>query len=318
MTVVGYALSSEEFHPNELVRQAVRAQAAGFQRLWISDHFHPWTDRQGHSPLVWSVIGALSQACSLPVTTAVSCPIIRMHPVLIAQAAATSAAQLDGRFVLGVGTGEALNEHVTGQRWPSAAVRREMLAEAVSVIRQLFTGDQISSHGRYFTVENARLYTLPATPTPIYVSGYGPHSARLAGRIGDGYQCSMPDAELVSQFRAAGGTGKPTQAGFKVCYAATRGDGVRTAHELWASEQLPGELGQNLPTPAHFEQASTLVSAEMVEHAVPCGPDPAPFVDRIREFADAGFDEIYVQQIGPDQDGFFRFWQAEIAPALGG
>jgi G6PDH family F420-dependent oxidoreductase len=316
MTTLGYALSCEEFHPNELVRQAVRAQRAGFEALWISDHFHPWTDEQGQSPFVWSVIGALSQACTLPITTAVTCPIVRTHPVVIAQAAATSAAQHDGRFVLGVGTGEALNEHVTGRRWPTAAVRRGMLDEAVAVIRELFTGKQVNHHGLYYTVENARLYTLPSRPTPIYVSGYGPHSARLAGRIGDGYQCSMPRAELVSEFHHAGGMGKPAQAGFKVCYGPSKDDAVRTAQALWASEQLPGELGQNLPTPAHFEQASSLVTAEAVAQAVPAGPDVEPYLDRIREFVDAGFDEVYVQQIGPDQERFFDFWESKIAREL--
>ncbi|BBZ14265.1 TIGR03557 family F420-dependent LLM class oxidoreductase [Mycobacterium branderi] len=316
MTTLGYLLTSEEFHPNELVRQAVRAEAAGFERLWISDHFHPWSEQQGHSPFVWSVIGALSQACSLPVTMAVTCPIMRIHPAVIAQAAATAAAQLDGRFVLGVGTGEALNEHITGQRWPTTAVRRDMLEEAVSVIRKLFSGKEISHHGRYFTVENARLYTLPSQPAPIYISGYGARAAGLAGRIGDGFQCTMPSAELVSQFRQAGGAGKPTQAGFKVCHASTRQDGLRTAHSLWANEQLPGQLGQILPTPRDFEQAASLVPESAVEQAVPCGPDAKAFVDRIREFADAGFDEVYVQQIGPDQDRFFDFWESEIAPEL--
>lgn len=316
MTTLGYALSCEEFHPNELVRQAIRAQQAGFEALWISDHFHPWTDRQGQSPFVWSVIGALSQACTLPITTAVTCPIVRTHPAVIAQAAATSAAQHDGRFVLGVGTGEALNEHITGARWPTAAVRRDMLEEAVTVIRELFTGNQVNHRGRYYTVENARLYTLPPVPTPIYVSGYGPYSARLAGRIGDGFQCSMPDATLVKEFHHAGGMGKPAQAGFKVCYAPTKEAGVRTAHAVWPSAQLPGELGQNLPTPAHFEQASSLVTAEAVAQAVPAGPDARPYLDRIKEFADAGFDEVYVQQIGEDQEQFFAFWESEIAPEL--
>lgn len=314
MTTLGYLLTSEEFHPNELIRQAVRAEAAGFQRLWISDHFHPWNEQQGNSPFVWSVIGALSQSCSLPVTTAVTCPIMRIHPAVIAQAAATCAVQLEGRFVLGVGTGEALNEHITGQHWPTTAVRRDMLEEAVVVIRKLFNGKQISHHGRYFTVENARLYTLPSEPVPIYISGYGPRAAELAGRIGDGFQCTMPSAELVAQFREAGGAGKPTQAGFKVCHAPRKEDGLRTAHHMWANEQLPGQLGQILPTPRDFEQASELVPESAVEQSVPCGPDPKPYIDRIREFADAGFDEVYIQQIGPEQDRFFDFWESEIAP----
>ncbi|OBI45546.1 LLM class F420-dependent oxidoreductase [Mycobacterium kyorinense] len=314
MPTFGYLLTSEEFHPNELVRQAVRAEAAGFERLWISDHFHPWSDQQGHSPFVWSVIGALSQACSLPVTTAVTCPIIRIHPAVIAQAAATSAAQHDGRFVLGLGTGEALNEHITGQRWPTTAIRREMLEEAVAVIRKLFSGKEVSHHGQHFTVENARLYTLPSQPIAIYISGYGPQAASLAGRIGDGFQCTMPEAELVSQFRESGGSGKPTQAGFKVCHASTKEDGLRTAHRLWANEQLPGQLGQTLTRPSDFEQASSLVPESAVAESVPCGPDAKPYIERIREFAAAGFDEVYLQQIGPDQDRFFDFWESEIAP----
>jgi G6PDH family F420-dependent oxidoreductase len=314
MTSLGYFLSCEEFPPNELVRQAVRAEAAGFERLWISDHFHPWNNEQGQSPFVWSVIGALSQACALPITTAVTCPIMRIHPAVVAQAAATCAAQLDGRFVLGLGTGEALNEHITGQHWPPSAIRRDMLEEAVEVIRRLFTGKQISHHGRYYTVENARIYTLPAEPPPVYISGFGPRAARLAGRIGDGYQGIMPSRELISEFREAGGTGKPTQAGFKVCHSATVEEGVELAHRLWPSDQLPGELAQTLPTPKHFEQAASLVPVSAMAQEVPCGPDAKPYVERIRAFTDAGFDEVYIQQIGPEQDRFFEFWQSEIAP----
>jgi G6PDH family F420-dependent oxidoreductase len=314
MTSLGYFLSCEEFPPNELVRQAVRAEAAGFERLWISDHFHPWIDEQGQSPFVWSVIGALSQACSLPVTTAVTCPIMRIHPAVIAQAAATCATQLNGRFVLGLGTGEALNEHITGEYWPPAVTRREMLEEAVDVIRRLFTGDQISHRGKYFTVDNARIYTLPPQPVPIYISGFGPRSARLAGRIGDGYQTTMPSRELLSEFHQAGGAGKPAQAGFKVCHAPTTEEGVSTAHRLWPTEHLPGELAQILPTPTHFEQASSLVTASAVAETVPCGADPKPYVERIRTFTDAGYDEVYLQQIGPEQDRFFDFWSSEIAP----
>ncbi len=316
MTSLGYFLCCEAFTPEELVRQATRAESAGFERLWISDHFHPWNDKQGQSPFVWSVIGALSQACSLPVTTAVTCPIMRVHPVVVAQAAATSAVQCNGRFVLGLGTGEALNEHITGEHWPPAGTRLDMLEDAVEVMRELFTGKQVSRIGRFFTVENARIYTLPETPVPMYISAFGPRAARVAGRIGDGLQTTLPSSELISQFREAGGADKPCQAGFKVCHAASKQQGVRTAHRLWSTEYLPGELNQILPTPAHFEQASTLVPESAVEAAVPCGPDPKPYVERVRKFTDAGFDEVYVQQIGPDQDAFFDFWEAEVTPEL--
>jgi G6PDH family F420-dependent oxidoreductase len=310
---MGYFLSCEEFGPKELVRQAKQAADAGFERLWISDHFHPWNGEQGQSPFVWSVIGALSEAVDLPVTTAVTCPSVRIHPAVLAQAAATAAVQLDGRFVLGVGSGEALNEHILGDPWPNAAVRLEMLEEAVEVIRTLHGGGSRSHHGKHYTVENARIYTLPDEPVPIYVSAFGPKAVELAGRIGDGFVCVMPDADLVKAYRDAGGKG-PAQGGFKVCHAPTVEAGLDTAHRIWPNEGLPGELAQVLPQPEHFEQASTLVTRDML--SLPTGPDPEPYAERVRSFADAGFDEVYVAQIGPEQDEFFRFWREEVTPRL--
>jgi G6PDH family F420-dependent oxidoreductase len=316
MVSFGYFLSCEEFGPKELVRQAKLAEAAGFKRLWISDHFHPWNDEQGQSPFVWSVIGALSQATTLPVTTAVTCPTFRVHPAVIAQAAATAAVQLDGRFVLGVGSGEALNEHILGDWWPPAAVRLAKLEEAVEVIRALHRGGEVSYHGTHYSVENARIYTLPERPVPIYVSGFGPKAARLAGQIGDGFMCVMPDADLVRTFREAGGAGLPAQSGMKVCYAPTKDKAVATAHRIWPNDQLPGELAQILPTPRHFEQASQLVTPEMVAGALPCGPDPEPYVSAVQRHVEAGFDEVYIQQIGPGQDAFFDFWQHQVSPLI--
>ncbi|MFD1150027.1 TIGR03557 family F420-dependent LLM class oxidoreductase [Saccharothrix hoggarensis] len=316
MVSIGYFLSSEEFTPRELVDQARWAERAGFERLWISDHYHPWNDQQGQSPFVWSVIGALSEVTSLPITTAVTCPTVRIHPAVVAQAAATAAVQCRGGFTLGVGTGEALNEHILGDRWPSAPERLEMLEEAVEVMRALWTGKEVTHRGRHYTVENARLYTLPPSPVPVYVSAFGPKAADVAGRIGDGLCSTMPDPSLIEKFRAAGGDGKPTQAGFKVCHAETAEAGVKTAHRLWPNEHLPGELAQVLPTPRHFEQASTLVTEEAVASALPVGPDPEPYVDAVREYADAGYDEVYVQQIGPDQERFFAFWAESVAPEL--
>jgi G6PDH family F420-dependent oxidoreductase len=263
---------------------------------------------------VWSVIGALSEATSLPVTTAVTCPTVRIHPAVIAQAAATAAVQHQGRFVLGVGTGEALNEHVLGDHWPPAGQRMELLEEAVAVIRALHSGEEVTYRGPHYVVENARIYTLPENPVPIYVSGLGSKAARLAGRIGDGFVCTKPDAELVETFRSAGGGGKPTQAGMKVCHARTAEEGLATAHRIWPNSGLPGELSQVLPTPRHFEQASQLVTQEMM--ALPCGPDPEAYVTAIRSYVDAGFDELYINQIGPQQDDFFRFWEREIQPAM--
>lgn len=313
MVSVGYFLSCEEFGPKELVRQARMAADAGFERLWISDHFHPWLDSQGQSPFVWSVIGALSEVVELPITTAVTCPTVRIHPAVLAQAAATAAVQTGGRFALGVGSGEALNEHIFGDAWPSAAVRLEMLEEAVEVIRLLHEGGTKSHRGKHYTVENARIYTLPDEPPPIYVSAFGPKAVQLAARIGDGFVSVQPDADLLRQYREAGGKG-PAQGGFKVCHAPTEEEGRKIAHRTWPNEGLPGELAQVLPQPKHFEQASSLVTPDMLSQ--PAGPDPRPYVDAVRAFADAGFDEVHVAQIGPYQDEFFRFWQSEVAPAL--
>jgi G6PDH family F420-dependent oxidoreductase len=316
MVRIGYFLSCEEFGPRELVRQARLAEQAGFDALWVSDHFHPWNGQQGNSPFVWSVIGALSEATALPVSTAVTCPIMRIHPAVAAQAAATAAVQCEGRFVLGVGSGEALNEHVVGHRWPPAPVRQDMLEEAVGVIRELHTGREVSHHGRYFTVEEARLYTVPDQPVPIYISGFGPRSVELAARIGDGYCTTAPDAGMVQRFRDSGGGSKPVQGGMKVCWAETVDAGMDTTHRLWPNSALPGQLAQTLPTPQDFEQASTLVTRELAAEHIPCGPDVKQHVAAVRRFLDAGFDEVYVQQIGPEQDQFFQAWSEAVLPEL--
>ena len=316
MTSFGYFLSCEEFGPRELVRQAKMAEQAGFERLWISDHFHPWTSEQGQSPFVWGVIGALSEAVSIPVSTAVTCPTFRIHPAIIAQAAATAAVQLDGRFVLGVGSGEALNEHVLGDHWPSVGVRLSMLEEAVQLIRLLHRGDEVSFHGEHYEVQEARISTLPEQPVPIYVSGFGPQATELAGRIGDGYCTTMPDADLVKTFRSSGGGDKPVQGGMKVCWAETEDAGLDTAHRLWANELLPGQLAQTLPRPEDFEAAATLVPRDAVGEQFACGPDPDKHVAAARPYVEAGFDELYVQQIGGDHERFFRTWADDVLPQL--
>ncbi|MEN3282400.1 MAG: hypothetical protein V7607_3540 [Solirubrobacteraceae bacterium] len=314
---IGYFLSCEEFGPGELLEQAVRAEQAGFHGLWISDHYHPWNDEQGHSPFVWSVIGAIANAVDLPVTTAVTCPTTRIHPAIIAQAAATSAVLLDGRFNLGVGTGEALNEHIAGARWPEVDVRLEMLEEAVEVIRTLWRGGVRDHRGTHYTVQNARIYDLPDAPPPIYVSGFGPKAVRVAARMGDGYVTTKPDGELIDLYRSEGGTG-PVQAGTKVCFGADEAQARRTVHRLWPNDALPGELAQVVPTPAHFEQACQLVTEEMIGEAVPCGPDIDRHVQALQEYADAGVDELFVQQIGPDQDAFFDDWAHVVLPHFAG
>lgn len=315
MTTYGYFLASEEQSPDALVEQARLAEAAGFEALWVSDHFHPWNDEQGESPFVWSVIGALSQVTELPVTTSVTCPTVRIHPAIVAQAAATSSLLLDGRFVLGVGTGEALNEHILGAAWPPADVRLEMLEEAVHIIRQLFTGDVVTHRGQHYTVHNARLYSCPDDPPPIYVSGFGPRATSLAALIGDGYVSTAPDRAMVERYRKQGGTG-PAQAGYKVSHAATAQEGRERMHRLWPNHGLPGELAQILPTPQHFEQAANLVSVEAATAGVPCGPDVAEHVEAALAYVRAGFDEVYVAQVGPTSPDFFAFYRDEVLPEL--
>jgi G6PDH family F420-dependent oxidoreductase len=316
MPKVGYFLSSEEWLPQDLVTQARTAEQAGFQALWISDHYHPWNDEQGQSPFVWSVIGALSAATRLPVTTAVTCPTVRIHPAVIAQAAATAAVLLDGRFALGVGSGEALNEHILGAAWPSADVRLEMLEEAISVIRLLWEGGFKDHRGRHYVVDNARIYTLPPAPPPIYVSAFGPKALSLAARAGDGLISMSPDADTVRSFRDSGGGDRPVQGGYKVCWGTDEARARRTAHRLWANAGLPGELSQVLPSPRHFEQASALVTEDTMGKAFPCGNDVKAHVERLQAFVDAGFDEIYVNQIGPEQDGFFEFYAEHVLPEV--
>jgi G6PDH family F420-dependent oxidoreductase len=313
---IGYFLSSEEFTPAELLEQAHGAEAAGFAALWISDHYHPWIDAQGQSPFVWSMIGALSQVCRLPVTTAVTCPTTRVHPAVIAQAAATSAVLHEGRFILGVGTGEALNEHILGDAWPEADVRLEMLEEAVGVMRRLWEGDFVSHRGKHYTVQHARIYTRPDTPPPIYISGLGAKSIDLAARIGDGYVSTVPDPGFVRRFRAHGGGDKIAQAGFKACYAESEDAAVRIAYDRWSVGALPGELSRVLPSPRHFEQAARLVRPEMVRESIVCGKDPEAHLKMIDKYARAGFDEVYVANVGPHHAGLFDLYAKQVLPKL--
>jgi G6PDH family F420-dependent oxidoreductase len=312
MTRFGYFLASEERDPQELVRQARLAEEAGFDSLWISDHFHPWLDEQGNSGFVWSVIGAISQVCSLPVTTAVTCPLSRIHPAIVAQAAATSALLTGGRFTLGVGTGEALNEHILGASWPSADNRLDMLDEAVHVIRELLSGRQVSHDGEHYTVQTARLYSVPDVPPPVYVSGFGEKAVKLAARIGDGFISVEPNADFVRLYRESGGGDRPVQGGLKACWGPDEAAARKTMHRLWPTDAIPGEAAQ--PLPRHFGQLAELVTEEMI--SAPCGPDPQVHAAGLEAFTRAGFDEVYVGQVGPDTEGFFEFYAREVLPRV--
>ncbi len=308
---IGFSLSSEEMNPADMVRWARAAEDAGFSSVAVSDHFHPWTDRQGQSPFVWSVLGAIASTTGLRLGTSVTCPTVRIHPAIIAQAAATTAVMAPGRFFLGVGSGEALNEHILGDRWPEVDVRLDMLRESIEVMRELWTGEQVSHHGEHYTVENARIYTAPDDPPPVIVSGFGPKAATLAGEIGDGYFGTSPESELLETFASAGGTGEKL-ALMKACWGDDEQAARELAHEIWPQVGVPGELNQELPTPAHFEQASQKVTVDEVAQSVTCGPDPETHLEVLRKYEDAGYDEVFVRQIGPDQEGFFRFWSKEI------
>jgi G6PDH family F420-dependent oxidoreductase len=315
MASFGYFLSSEELGPKDEVRWAQRAEEAGFDRVWISDHYHPWNDAQGQSPFVWAVIGGIAATTGLHVTTAVTCPTIRTHPAVIAQAAATCSLLLDGRFALGVGSGEFLNEHILGDHWPPTDLRLEMLGEAIQVMRALWTGDWVTHYGEHYVVEDARIYSCPPEPVPVYISGFGPKSIALAAEIGDGYVNTAPEGEMIQQYRDKGGKG-PTQAGVKVCWAEDEQAAVKTAHRLWANSGVPGEASQELRMPQHFEQVSQLVTEDMTKESVACGPDPERHMAAITPYLEAGYDEVFVSQMGEEQEGFFRFWETELQPRL--
>lgn len=311
----GLTLSSEEHPPRRLVELARRAEELGFDFVSVSDHYHPWLPSQGHSPFVWGVLGAIAEATSsIDVAVGVTCPTTRIHPAILAQATATASLLLEGRFVWGVGTGEALNEHILGTRWPPAPTRLEMLEEAVGVVRRLWSGDEVTHRGRHFTVENARIFDPPASPPPVVVSAFGPTAAGVAARCGDGLWMTGTSGP-VDEFRAAGGEG-PVYSQLTLCWDESRSRAVETAHRVWASTVVPGQLSQDLPTPEHFEQAVSIVSPDMVAESVPCGPDLDPLVAAVREAARSGVDNVYFHQIGPDQEAFLGVWK-ELRKAIG-
>ena len=304
MPELGYSLSCEEHAPNDLVGFAKSAEAAGFGFALVSDHFHPWIDAQGNSPFVWSVIGGVAQATErLRLGTGVTCPTVRIHPAIIAQAAATAEAMMPGRFFLGVGSGENLNEHILGDRWPETDVRLEMLEEAVEVIRLLWQGGYQTHRGKHYTVERARIYTLPEQLPEICVAAAQPNAAELAGRIGDGFIGVAPKEELIEKFEQAGGDGKPRYGHLTVCWAEDEEQAKQTAHQNWPNAGLEGPLNQELATPADFEAVAEMVEPDDLE-TLPLGPDPDRYLDAIREFDDAGYSHVYIHQLGPNQDGF--------------
>ena len=311
MTKFGLTLSSEEHGPARLVDLAEAAERHGFDFVSISDHFHPWLDAQGHSPNVWPVLGAISARTeAIEVAVGVTCPTVRIHPAILAHLTATTAGLLGGRFVWGVGSGEALNEHILGDRWPSAPERIEMLEEAITLIRELWEGDTVSFSGRHYKVDHAKIFDAPDSPIPIVVSAFGERAARLAAEHGDGLWTTGTGG-TIDQWKEAGGTG-PVYSQITCCWAETRDEALDTVERVWPNSGVPGQLSQDLPTPEHFEMASSIVTREMLAEQIPCGPDLDPLVDKIRAAIDAGVDHLYLHQIGDDQEGFLEVWSETL------
>jgi coenzyme F420-dependent glucose-6-phosphate dehydrogenase len=312
----GLTLSSEEHAPRRLVELASQAEDVGFDFVSISDHFHPWLDEQGHAPFVWAVLGAIAARTNeIDVAVGVTCPTTRIHPVILAQATATVANLMPGRFTWGVGSGEALNEHITGTRWPSAPIRLAQLEEAIALVRRLWAGETVDHHGAHYCVEDARIYDPPERPVPIVVSAFGPAAAKVAAQSGDGLWTSGSAREGIEQWRAAGGDGS-VYCQLTFCWAEDRQRAIDEAHRIWRNSVVPGQLSQDLPTPAHFEQAASIVTPQMVAESMICGPDSDALVKTATDLVDAGVDHLYFHQIGSNQDAFLDVWKNELEAAL--
>jgi G6PDH family F420-dependent oxidoreductase len=316
MLKLGYKLMSEEHGPNDLVRNAQRAEGAGFDFAAISDHFFPWLDEQGHSPFAWAVLGAAAQATRrIGLMTAVTCPTMRYHPAVIAQGAATVALLSGGRFTLGLGAGERLNEHVIAAGWPGRVERRERLIEAIEVIQGLLSGELKNYRGRHLSLDHAWLYDRPQRKVPVIVAAGGPEAARIAARKADGLITTDPDTKLIEAYSAAGGRG-PRYCEVALCFAAREEDARETAHKYfrWAASGWPAMA--ELPDPEGFAAASRNVTPGDMAELISCGPSPDKHLAAIDEYVRTGFDHVILVQIGPQQEQFINFFETELAPAL--
>jgi len=316
MITLGYKLMSEEHGPADLVHNLVRAEQAGFDLAAISDHFFPWVEEQGHAPFAWAVLGALAQASTrIGLMTAVTCPIMRYHPAIIAQGAATLAVLSGDRFTLGLGAGERLNEHIVGEGWPGIGERHERLSEALDIIQGLLAGDLANYRGAYFTLDHARLYDRPPRKPPVIVAAGGPEAARLAGRRGDGMIATEPKAELVEAYRSVGGGG-PRYAEVALCWARSEAEARETAHRYARWAVTGWHVQAELPDTRGFEAATKHVTPEMVAQQVSCGPSVEAHLEAVGKYVEAGYDHIILTQIGPQQAEFIAFFERELAPAL--
>jgi G6PDH family F420-dependent oxidoreductase len=318
MTQFGYTLMGEQTGPRELVDDAVSAEAAGFDFAVASDHYFPWLAEQGHSPFVWSVLGAVAHATSrMPFMTYVTCPIIRYHPAVIAQAAATVQLMSGGRFTLGLGAGENLNEHVVGGGWPGVDVRHRMLREAIDVIRELWTGRYVTYDGEFYELDSAKIWDAPEEAPPLGVAVSGARSCELAGELADIMIAVEPNEELGRMFDDAGGRGKPRIGQVAVCYDRDADAAVERAHEQFRWFGGGWKVNAELPGPSAFAAASKNVRPEDVAAQIACGPDVKRHVDTVQQFVDAGFTHVALVQIGGDHQQEFISWaQRELLPAL--
>jgi G6PDH family F420-dependent oxidoreductase len=313
---IGYKLASEGFGPQEIIRQAVRAEEAGFDFVEMSDHYHPWLEAQGHSSFTWSVLGAIAaRTTTLRLATGVTCPTVRYHPAIIAQAAATMGLISDGRFTLGVGAGERLNEHVVGQGFPSVRGRHERLREALEIIRLLWQGGYQSYEGRHLHLEDAQVFDLPDTPPVIAVAASGEASARLAAELGDGLFATDADASIVEHYRRAGGSG-PRYAEVPLAWATDEQQAVQAVLQTSRWLVTGWKVMSELPNPVNFDAASAHVEEKHIRQLFAVGPEPEPHVAKVRSYVDAGFDHIVLQNAGPDPDGFLDFFATDLAGRL--
>ncbi len=315
MVRFGYKLMSEEHGPRALIENAVRAEAAGFDFVSISDHFHPWVDAQGHSPFAWSVLGAIAHATEIiGITTGLTCPIIRYHPAVIAQAAATVSLISGNRFTLAIGAGERLNEHVTGAVWPSAPERHAMLSEAIDIFRLLWKGEVSTYKGEHFQIDHARLYDVPDRPIPLVVGISGPASIELATeKKVDGIMATEPKKELTRPFKKRGA---PCYSEAALAYASSEGKAKAIAKERFAFSALGWHVNSELPTPASFEAAVKYIRADDLTETIGMGPDVDRHIAAVKPYIDAGFDHIALVGIGPDQAAFIQFFEKELGPRL--
>lgn len=317
MVKFGYKLMAEEHGPRALVENAVRAEAAGFDYVAISDHFHPWLEAQGHSPFAWSVLGAIAHTTTtIGLLSALTCPIIRYHPVIVAHAAATVAVMSDGRLSLGVGAGERLNEHVVGMRWPPLPERHAMLGEAIDIMQLLWKGGVRTKVGRYFSVDHARLYDLPDTPIPLIVGVGGPKGVRMAAEKADGIMVSVPKPKLAADYRARATTPGPVYAEALVAYATTPAQALETAHRVMRFSVFGWEVMSELPNVAGFEAVSRNVRPEDLAAHIHSGPDPEGHVQAIRKYIERGCDHIALICPGQDQTAFIDYFARVLRPAL--